>query len=70
MAKEERKLLLYSRLFSLGGNFPKFPKYKYYAFNIMYIKLHELRIMDKKPNKIHENLIPKKLANIPYIHNK
>ena len=40
---------------------------KYYTVNIMYVKLHELSltIMDKKPNEIHEKLIPTKMKQ-PY----
>ena len=54
---------------------------KYYTLHTMYIKLHKLSfysilkfhitlgIMDKKLNKIHENLIPMKLATIQYSTN-
>ena len=38
---------------------------KYYTLNAMYIKLL-LIFIDKKPNKIHENLILTKLRAIPY----
>ena len=34
----------------------------------VYRKLHKI-IMDKKPNEIHENLIPTKLTTIPYSTN-